>query len=225
MTRRRIHAGGVGRPVVAVPKGAMYQDALHCLTGAGYDTNSVLVNERKQLFVDERIMTMRPSDVATYVAEGAADIGIVGKDVIVESALGTSLYELVDLKFGGCRMSLATIAGDRDPVWDSMQRLGVARIGTKYPRSTFQWAEATGRSVDIIELKGSVELAAVSGLTDGIVDLVDTGRTLAENGLVERAQLWTSTARLIANPVSYAQQGAEIDRLASALEHAAKERR
>jgi ATP phosphoribosyltransferase len=209
-----------GPPMIAVPKGALYDDVMACLDAVGYDAAAVRANERRQLFEQERVMTMRPSDVVAYVAEGVADLGIVGKDVIAESLLSPNIYELADLRFGRCRMSLATLAGNDNPVDLAIRETGVARIGTKYPRTALRWAEATSRSIDIIELKGSVELAAVSGLAHGIVDLVDTGNTLRENGLVERTEIAASTARLIANPVSYIQHADTIARLADQLEQA-----
>lgn len=210
-----------GLPVAAVPGGAMLAGSLTCLAGAGYDTQPVLDHPRRQYFADQGLLTMRPSDVVTYVASGIAKLGIVGKDIIAEYSDDTSIYELCDLRFGACRMVLATRADDPDRVDQRVARFGRARIGTKFPRTARRWAQATGREVDIIELKGSVELAAVVGLADGIIDLVDTGRTLRENGLVEREDISTTSARLIVNAVHYAHNPDQVDHIAAALEAAA----
>src|SRR3712207_6529987 len=155
---------------------------------------------------------MRPSDVPTYVEAGAADIGITGKDVLAEQA-GRLIYELLDLGFGATRMVLATVAGEPDPASEALRRLGVVRVATKYPRIASLFFEDTGRQAEIVEVKGSVELAPLTGLVEAIVDLTQTGTTLRENGLVVREEILTSTARLIANPVAHKLRAAEIDDL------------
>lgn len=203
--------------VAAIPKGHLAADALDALDRAGFDTSEVRANERRQLFPDARIMTMRPGDVAKYVEAGVADIGIVGKDVIVEYSGEGAIYELLDLGFGRCEMVLATVEGDEDPVEAALARLGSARIATKFPRTALRWSEETARPIDLVELKGSVELAAVAGLTDGIIDLVDTGRTLRENHLVSRHRIAVSTARLICNPVAYSRKSSQIADLVGRL--------
>ena len=124
---------------------------------------------------------MRPSDVPTYVEAGAADLGITGKDVLAEQA-DRAVYELLDLNYGACRMVLAARRGDHS-LDEADLRLGAMRIATKYPRTAERHFELTGRQAEVIEVKGSVELAPLVGLADGIIDLVDTGRTLAENEL------------------------------------------
>ena len=124
---------------------------------------------------------MRPSDVPTYVEHGAADIGITGKDVLLEQA-DREVYELLDLGFGYCRMVVAARDGD-DPLGEPLRRLGRVRIATKYPRIAARHFAETGRQAEIVEVKGSVELAPLTGLVDAIVDLTATGRTLAENDL------------------------------------------
>ena len=196
---------------MAVPRGALMRDTLDLLDRLGVDTAEVRGNDRKLLFEDVGIITMRPSDVPTYVEAGAADIGITGKDVLAEQD-ERDLYELVDLGFGPCRMIWATVAGE-DPAEEALRRLGVARVATKYPRSASRWAERTGRQVEIVEVKGSVELAPLTGLVEGIVDLTATGTTLRENGLVIREELFASTARLIANPVAHKLRAAQLDDL------------
>ena len=203
--------------VAAIPKGHLAEGALTTLDRAGFDTGEVRANERRQFFPDTRIMTMRPSDVAKYVEAGVADIGIVGKDVIVEYSGEGAIYELLDLKFGYCEMVLATVEGDEDPVERAIGDLGSARIATKFPRTALSWSAEVAKPIDIVELKGSVELAAIAGLADGIIDLVDTGRTLRENDLIRRLTIFESTARLICNPVAYSRKSAEIARLVSKL--------
>ncbi len=194
---------------LAVPRGALMRDTLDVLDRLGVDTAEIRENDRKLLFEDAGIVTMRPSDVPTYVEAGAADLGITGKDVLAEQD-ERDVYELLDLGFGPCRMIWATVAGD-DPAEEALRRLGVARIATKYPRIAGRWAERTGRQVEIVEVKGSVELAPLTGLVEGIVDLTATGTTLRENGLVIREEILRSTARLIAHPVAHKLRAAEID--------------
>jgi ATP phosphoribosyltransferase len=196
---------------VAVPRGALMRDTLDLLDGLGFDTAEVRANDRKLLFSDQGIVTMRPSDVPTYVEAGAADVGVTGKDVLAEQS-ERSVYELVDLGFGPCRMVFATVEGD-DPAAEALRRLGVVRVATKYPKIAARFFERTGRQVEIVEVKGSVELAPLTGLVEGIVDLTATGTTLRENGLVIREEIMASTARLIANPVSHKLKAAEIDDL------------
>ena len=152
---------------------------------------------------------MRPSDVPTYVEAGAADLGITGKDVLMEQS-ERDVYELLDLGYGRCRMVLATVAGE-DPAAEALRRLGVMRIATKYPRVAAKFFEDTGRQVEIVEVKGSVELAPLTGLGEGIVDLTATGTTLEQNGLVVREEIAVSTARLIANPVAHKLKAQAID--------------
>ncbi|HVE68507.1 MAG TPA: ATP phosphoribosyltransferase [Solirubrobacteraceae bacterium] len=194
---------------VAVPRGALFSETLDLLERLGVDTAEVRANDRKLLFSGAGLITMRPSDVPTYVEAGAADLGITGKDVLMEQS-ERDVYELADLGYGPCRMVLATRAGE-DPAAEALRRLGVMRIATKYPRIAARWFERTGRQAEIVEVKGSVELAPLAGLVEGIVDLTATGTTLAENGLVVREEIAASTARLIANPVAHKLKAREID--------------
>jgi ATP phosphoribosyltransferase len=196
---------------LAVPRGALLPDTLDLLDRLGVDTGEVRANDRKLLFEDAGLVTMRPSDVPTYVEAGAADIGIAGKDVLAEHA-ERDVYELLDLGFGPCRMVFATVAG-ADPAAEALRRLGVMRVATKYPRIAREYFERTGRQVEIVEVKGSVELAPLTGLVEGIVDLTASGTTLRENGLVVREEISASTARLIANPVAHKLKAAAIDAL------------
>jgi ATP phosphoribosyltransferase len=201
---------------IAVPRGALFDDTLDLLDRLGLDTSEVRVNERKLLFDEPGIVTMRPSDVPTYVEAGVADIGVTGKDVLMEQS-ERDLYELVDLGYGHCRMVLATVAGP-DRAAEALRRLGVVRIATKYPRVAARYFQQTGRQVEIVEVKGSVELAPVTGLVEGIVDLTATGTTLRENGLVVREEIAECTARLIANPVAHKVKARALDSLLERLD-------
>jgi ATP phosphoribosyltransferase len=194
---------------IAVPRGALFDGALDLLDELGVDTSEVRVNDRKLLFEDAGIVTMRPSDVPTYVEHGSADIGITGKDVLLEQS-DRAVYELLDLGFGRCRMVVAAQEGG-DPIGSALRRLGRVRIATKYPRIAERHFSETGRQAEIVEVKGSVELAPLTGLVDGIVDLTATGTTLAENGLREVEQIEVCTARLIANPVAHKLNAEQID--------------
>jgi ATP phosphoribosyltransferase len=204
---------------IAVPRGALFHETLDWLERIGIATGEVRSNDRKLLFEDVGLITMRPSDVPTYVAAGAADLGITGKDVLMEQSDGASsggagreVYELLDLGFGRCTMVVATVAGP-DRAAEALRRLGVIRVATKYPRVAAAHFERTGRQVEIIEVKGSVELAPLTGLVEAIVDLTATGTTLRENNLVIRETLAVSTARLIANPVAHKLKASAIDDL------------
>jgi ATP phosphoribosyltransferase len=196
---------------IAVPRGALFAHALDLLDRLGIDTSEVRTNERKLLFPASGIVTMRPSDVPTYVEAGAAALGITGKDVLMEQS-ERDVYELQDLGFGRCTMVLATTAG-ADPAAEALRHLGVMRIATKYPKLAARWFERTGRQAEIVEVKGSVELAPLTGLVEGVVDLTATGATLRENGLVVREEIAVCTARLIANPVAHKLQAGAVDDL------------
>ena len=201
---------------IAVPRGALFNETLDLLDRLGIATQDVRTNDRKLLFDEAGIITMRPSDVPTYVEAGAADLGITGKDVLLEQS-ERDLYELVDLGYGECTMVLATVAG-ADPAAEALRRLGVMRIATKYPRIATRHFLETGRQAEIVEVKGSVELAPLTGLAEGIVDLTASGTTLRENGLVVREEIARSTARLIANPVSHKLKAGAIDALLERLD-------
>ena len=196
---------------MAVPRGALFDETMDLLDSLGIDTAEVRSNDRKLLFAEAGIVTMRPSDVPTYVEHGAADIGITGKDVLLEQD-ERKVYELLDLGFGRCTMVVAAREGD-DALGESLRRLGSVRIATKYPRIASRWFAETGRQADIVEVKGSVELAPLTGLVDGIVDLTATGRTLVENHLEIVEEIEVCTARLIANPVAHKLKAQAIDSL------------
>ena len=200
-----------------MPLGALFEGAVDALERAGLDV-APLREAGRRLVVDAgngtTYITTRPSDVPTYVESGAADLGIVGKDVLRERT--PDVYELLDLGFGDCRMVYATPAGE-DPTPAAIEHLGAVRVATKYPVSATAHFTATGRQVEVVKVNGSVELAPLVGLSHGIVDLVATGRTLRENGLVERERIFDSSARLIANRVSHKLKAAQVDRLVDSL--------
>ena len=207
---------------LALPRGALFAPTLDLLDRIGVDTAPLRGDSRALVFdVDEfSLVTMRPSDVPTYVEAGAADVGITGKDVLMEQR-DRDVYELLDLHYGGCRMVLAGRRGD-ERLDAAARRLGAMRIATKYPRVTERYFEETGRAAEVIEVKGSVELAPLVGLADGIVDLVDTGRTLAENDLEVREEIVECTARFVANRVSHKLRSREVDELTAKLREASR---
>ena len=200
---------------IAVPRGALFTDTLDLLDRLGIDTREVRENDRKLLFEDSGIVTMRPSDVPTYVEAGAADLGITGKDVLMEQS-EREVYELMDLGYGRCQMVLAGEEGE-DRAAEALRRLGVVRVATKYPRIAARHFLETGRQAEIVEVKGSVELAPLTGMVEAIVDLTATGTTLRENGLVVREEIAVCTARLIANPVAHKLRAETIDGLLERL--------
>lgn len=202
---------------LAVPRGALFEGTLDALDALGVDTGAARSASRALVFEagELTLITMRPSDVPTYVEAGAADVGITGKDVLMEQRERV-VYELLDLGYGSCRMVVAARRGE-DRLGEAQRRLGAVRIATKYPRITERHFEATGRQAEVIEVKGSVELAPIVALADGIVDLVASGRTLEENDLEVREEIAVCTARLVANRVAHKLRGAEIDDLLARL--------
>jgi ATP phosphoribosyltransferase len=207
---------------LAVPRGALFGETLDVLDAAGVDTAELRGDSRSLIFETEQmtLVTMRPSDVPTYVEAGAADVGVTGKDVLLEQS-DRPVYELLDLGFGRCRMVLAGRTGS-DLLDDSERSLGMMRIATKYPRIAERYFESTGRQIELIEVKGSVELAPLVGLGDGIVDLVATGRTLEENELEVREEIVECTARFVANRVAHKLRATEIDELTEKLREASR---
>lgn len=205
---------------LAVPRGALFGETLDVLDGAGIDTAELRGPSRSLIFQTSglTVVTMRPSDVPTYVEAGAADVGITGKDVLLENP-DRAVYELLDLGYGRCRMVLAGRVGDAK-LGEAQRRLGMMRIATKYPRTAERHFESTGRQVEVIEVKGSVELAPLIGLGDGIVDLVATGRTLEENDLEVREEILECTARFVANRVAHKLRAVEVDDLTARLRKA-----
>ena len=205
---------------LAVPRGALLEGTLDLLDRIGVDTAEVRGESRSLVFRvgGLNLVTMRPSDVPTYVEAGAADLGITGKDVLLEQS-DRAVYELLDLGYGACRMVLAGRKGD-ERLGEAERRLGSIRIATKYPRIAARYFESSGRQAEVVEVKGSVELAPLVGLADGIVDLVDTGRTLEENALEVREEIARCTARLVANRVAHKLRAAELDALVERIKGA-----
>ena len=200
-----------------MPLGALFEESVGCLRGAGLDTTPLEAAGRR-LVVDgadgTRYITTRPSDVPTYVEAGAADLGIVGQDVLRETT--PDVYQLLDLGFGRCRMIYATPEGE-DPTPGALAHLGAVRVATKYPNVARRHFSATGRAVEVVKVNGSVELAPLVGLAHGIVDLTASGRTLLENGLVEREEILSSSACLVANRVSHKVAAGRVDELLQRL--------
>ena len=207
------------RVAIALPTGVLLPGALKLLGRSGVARLSAAELGR-QLLVERpavRVILVRPADVPSYVDHGAADLGIVGKDVLWESPGGH--YELVDLHFGACRLVLAVPAASKLAGRETWPPL--LRVATKYPRTTASWFEAQGQSVEVVTLHGSVELAPQVGLVDGIVDLTASGRTLRENKLRVAAVLGTSTARLIANQASLKTRTDAVQSMVARLRDAA----
>ncbi len=208
---------------LAIPRGSLFKESLDHLEKIGFSIVELRQNERKLTFeVGEgrTIIATRPSDVPAYVEYGAADAGIVGKDVLLEHK--RNVYELLDLGYGRCRVVFATPA-DRDPQDEELKHLGVMRVATKFPNITRTYFEGLGKQVETIELRGSIELAPQVDLAEGIVDLTATGETLRENNLVERAEIAVCTARLIANRVSHKLNAEMINELARRLKEVTRE--
>jgi ATP phosphoribosyltransferase len=207
---------------VAVPKGAIFGDALSALQAAGLPAGVVRENGRRLIYRagDTEFIVSRPSDVPVFVEYGAADVGIVGKDVLEEHRF--NVVELRDLGTGRCRMILAAPEAGAEDVRRAIRHAEVVRVATKFPDTARRYFERMGRQAEVIELHGSIELAPLVGLAECIVDLTATGSTLRENHLVELDEISTSTARLIANRSSYRLRHREISALADAIQESGK---
>jgi ATP phosphoribosyltransferase len=203
---------------IAIPTGALTGGALELLNRARLaDLGAEELGRRLLVDVsDVRVILVRPADVPAYVDHGSADLGIVGKDILWESP--GSHYELVDLRFGQCRLVLAVPDASRLDGPDTWPPL--LRVATKYPRTAMAWFEARGQAIELVRLHGSVELAPQVGLVDAIVDLTATGRTLRENRLRIAGVLGESTARLIANQASMKTRTAAVQSVVSRLRDA-----
>ncbi|MEX2045909.1 MAG: ATP phosphoribosyltransferase [Chloroflexota bacterium] len=202
---------------LALAQGTIFSETLKALDGVGLPTDGLSGHRRLLVRADgvEYVLT-RPADVPTYVAHGAADLGIVGRDVLLES--DEDVIELVDLGYGLCRFVVAAPVGSLDRSLDEYRHLGSLEVATKYVRVAQRHFEQRGLQVEIIRLSGAVELAPQVGLSDWIVDLVSTGRTLRENGLAVVEEIATCSARLVANRVSYARDRERIVALAERFE-------
>jgi ATP phosphoribosyltransferase len=202
---------------VAVPKGAIFEDALAVLGGAGLPVEVLRENGRRLFYSAEgaEFIVSRPSDVPVFVEHGAADVGVVGKDVLEEQR--PNVMELRDLGSGACRMILAAPLAGAEEVRRAISHAEVVRVATKFPNTARRYFESLGRQAEIIELHGSVELAPLVGLSECIVDLTATGNTLRENDLVVLDEISRSTARLIANRGSYRLRHQEVAALLDAV--------
>ena len=209
----------MSRPLIlALPKGRILDEAVGIFARAGYDLAPVFGDSRK--LVHEcgplRVLVLRNSDIATYVAHGAADAGVVGSDVLDEE--GRELYEPLDLGIGRCRMIVAERADQ--PVDD--RTLSHLRVATKYPRTTRRYLEAKGITAELIKLSGAIELGPLTGLCERVVDITQTGETLRQNGLVEVDTVAQVSARLVVSPARLKldgdRLGAMIDKLERALQ-------
>lgn len=198
---------------VALPKGRLGERVYELFERVGYGCPSIREKNRKLIFENTdagvSFFWVKPSDVAIYVERGAADIGIAGKDILLEYA--PDVFELMDLGVGRCRMC---VAAKRDFADDTSRPL---RVATKFPNIARDYYAGESREIDIIELHGSIELAPLLGLSDVIVDIVETGKTLLENNLVPYETIVDISARLIANKVSYKFKNAEISALSAAI--------
>ncbi len=196
---------------IALAKGRIHKAVMKYLADSGYEFPTYSEESRRLIFEDAKgqlkVTLVKSPDVAVYVERGAADVGIVGKDVLLEEAPGADVYEVMDLGIGCCRMAVAGIAGKKV---DMNKRI---TIGTKYPRIARSYFEANHHSVDIIKLNGSVELAPIVGLSDVIVDIVETGNTLKANGLEVLNYFMDFSARMICNPVSFKMKYRDIQLL------------
>ncbi|PTM56639.1 ATP phosphoribosyltransferase [Desmospora activa] len=203
--------------VVAMPKGRIFDEALLLLKQAGLSVGTDLSADSRKLTVEVpeealSFLMVKPMDVPTYVEHGVADLGVVGKDVLLEEE--RDVYELLDLGISPCRIS---VAGSRD--WKQVFN---PKVATKYPRIADRYFREKGQQVDVIHLNGSVELAPLIGLTDRIVDIVSTGRTLKENGLVELEEITHVTSRLIANRASYRLKSSAVNEIVERLAQVVK---
>lgn len=184
---------------IALPKGRLGDKVYELFSSIGYDCKSIYEDNRKLVFENHengvRYLLIKPSDVAIYVEHGAADIGVVGKDVLLET--NPDVYELCDLNLGKCRLCVAAPNDYKE------DRSAVLRVATKYPNVAKAYYRSKNREIEIIKLNGSIELAPILGLSDVIVDIVETGTTLVENNLRVFDEIAYSSARFIANKSSY----------------------
>ncbi len=200
---------------LALPKGRLLDPALALLGGMG--VKGLDADSRRLVLADEamglRFIFLKPADIPTYVEYGAADLGIVGKDILLEQE--RDVYEPVDLGFGFCRLVVA----EPKELWerDDPAKWSWVRVATKYPTLTERYFSARGIQVEIVRLDGSIELAPLVGLAERIVDLVQSGETLRANGLVEVAEILTSTARLIVNRASLKTAHAQVNAVIHAM--------
>lgn len=198
---------------IALPKGRLGEKVYAMFEAAGYECPSIRENNRKLIFENSqkqvRYFWVKPSDVAIYVERGAADIGVAGKDILLEYR--PNVYELLDLQLGKCRMAVAAPVGFHD---DSERTL---RVATKFPNIATDYYAALGRQIDIIKLNGSIEIAPILGLSDVIVDIVETGTTLKENDLEVISTVVPISARVVANRSAFKFKSQQIEQLIKAI--------
>ena len=203
---------------VALPKGRLGEKVYAMFEAAGYECPSIKENNRKLIFENAergvRYFWVKPSDVAIYVERGAADIGVAGKDILLEYA--PDVYELLDLKLGKCRMAVAAPNEFHD---DEQKTLKVA---TKFTNIAANYYASLGREIDIIKLNGSIEIAPILKLSDVIVDIVETGTTLKENNLEVKSEIVPISARLIANKSSFKFKGTDIEKIVNSIKNQVK---
>ena len=201
----------------ALAQGLLLNDALTALRAIGLDVSGITSGGRRLVVAggDIEFVLARPSDIATYVERGAADLAIVGKDVLLES--GARVIELVELGFGACRFVVAAPRNAVERSLDEYRHLGTLDVATKYPNVAERHFRARGIAVEIVKVAGSAEVAPLVGLADWIVDLVATGTTLRANGLAVIEEIARSTARLVANPAAYHLRRQEIAPMAERL--------
>ena len=206
---------------IALPKGRLGEKVYAMFEAAGFECPSIKETNRKLIFENEevgvRYFWVKPSDVAIYVERGAADIGVAGKDILLEYE--PDIYELFDLDIGKCRMAVAAKNDFRD---DPQRTL---RVATKFSNIARNYYAAKGRDIDIIHLNGSIEIAPILGLSDVIVDIVETGTTLKENNLAVYETIVPISARLIANKASYKFKSEPIEAILQSLAKMAKEQK
>lgn len=206
---------------LALPKGRLGEKVLNMLNEAGFSCPKAKENDRRLIFESEqagiRYFWVKPSDVPIYVERGAADIGIAGKDILLEYK--PDVYELLDLKIGICRMAVAVQEGFRDRTEKTL------RVATKFPNIARAFYEKKGRDIDIIKLNGSIELAPILDLSDVIVDIVETGTTLKENHLEPTETVVPISARLVCNKASFKFKNDRVRTIMDALEMQCKEMR
>jgi ATP phosphoribosyltransferase len=205
------------RPIIlALPKGRILEEAAAVFARAGHDLSPVLGDTRKLVIECGaiRVLVLRNSDVPTYVAHGAADVGVVGSDVLDEE--GRELYEPLDLGIGRCRMIVAERADARV---DERAQAHI-RVATKYPKTTRAYLAKKGLTAEVIKLSGAIELGPLTGLCDRIVDITQTGETLRQNGLVEVDTVAQVSSRLVVNPARLKLDGDRLGALIDALERA-----
>lgn len=206
----------------AIPKGALLKESIAALEAAGVSVGS-LADAGRQLIVQApefEFIIGKPSDIPIYVASGAADVGISGKDVLAE--LDLDVVEMVDLRFGGCRFVVAEPEGAHASIEEQYAHLGVIRVATKYPRVTEAYFAERGVQIEVVKLNGNIEIAPLIGIADQIVDITQTGTTLRENKLKVVADVMDSTARFIANPVALRTSGDRVVELANRLAEVAR---